>query len=358
MTIEITAISKPNEIRIFNALPKVIYRKSFIAPSLPQYSHTNRQFMEQLFSRVEAQPFLAYQRGRPVGRIVASIHHAYPNQETGFFGYFESLPDPAIAAALLQTAKQWLTEKGKSTLIGPIDLTPHERLGLLFEGFSGRHLPGMPYNPPYYITLLTRCGLQEEMILRAYHCDTQQKLPDKLCRVAARAWRGTQQLRLREIDFQNLPGEGEILSRLHNQSFVDTWGFVPLSAEEGASIWKKLRGICDPSLILIAELEGEPAGICLIIHPMARKAFFSRALGHSRARLAILAVSPQYRLRGIEAALISECFQRARDKGISVLELSQIAENNAMMHHIIRTLGNVPSDRSYTVYQAAINDAI
>ncbi|MCG9966502.1 GNAT family N-acetyltransferase [Pelotomaculum terephthalicicum JT] len=355
MTVEVIAISEPDEMRVFNTFPRVIYRGFFSAPSYPPLKHLSCEFMDPLFSRVTAQPFLAVRNGHPVGRIAASIHKAYPVKKTGFFGYFESLNDQTVTAALVKTATRWLSDNGMSRVIGPVDLTPHERLGLLVEGFTGHHHPGMPYNPPYYANLLTGCGFKNEINLFAYFYNLRRPLPDKLLQVANRAAGRIKNLRLREVNFNDIDNEGKIFSHIHNGSMNNGWGFVPLSASEGSAIWRKLHGACERGMVLIAEINGEPAGICLAIYPIIKQslpALFSRP----SLRLAVLAVLPEHRLKGLEAALILEFIRRARGKGISTIELSQVAENNLMMNHIIKRLGNNQNERTYRVYQAQTDE--
>lgn len=354
MTVEVIAVSEQNELKAFNAFPRAIYHNLFHAPSFPRFELSSHKFINPLFRRVSAQPFLAIKDGYPAGRIAVSINHAYPGGDTGFFGYYESINDIQVTKALIQAASRWLTINGISRIIGPVDLTPHERLGLLTEGFKGHHHAGMPYNPPYYANLLTGCGLRKEINLFAYYYDLRRPLPEKLVRVAGRATLRIKQLSLREIKFNDLAGEGRMLAQIHNGSMSEGWGFVPLTAAEGAAIWQRLSGYCEPSLILIAEINGSPAGLCLVIYP-AVKPLLSEISSRSFLRLAVLAVLPQYRLKGLEAVLISECIRRARNKGISVMELSQVAENNRMMNQIIQRLGNVKYNRIYSIYQAGTN---
>ncbi|MDD3652967.1 MAG: GNAT family N-acetyltransferase [Desulfotomaculaceae bacterium] len=301
-----------------------------------------------LFQAVDAQPFLAFRNGRPVGRIAVAINYHYSSKGTGFFGYFECLNDPKAAAAMFQAATQWLSDRGFNRMIGPIDLTPHERLGLLTKGFTGFHLPGMPYNPPYYLNLIEQFGMNNEVDLFAYKYDLGNPFPDRLVRVANRAVL-TKNLLLRKINFNDLVNEGEVFSKIHNGSMDTVWGFVPLTPGEGSAIWRKIKYFCDPSLIIIAEIDGKPAGLCLIISSTP-KTFFPN-INKLMARLAVLAVLPQYRFKGLEAAMILECVKRARNRGISTLELSQIAENNSMMNRIVQSMSGIRRDRIYRIYK-------
>lgn len=345
MAVEVIGVSTPKEMQVFNAFPRKLYGDFYRAPLFPVIDKSSPRG-DPLFSRVEAQPFLAIRNGYAVGRIAAGLHQSLAG-EAGFFGFFESPDDPAIAAALFKEAARWLAARGAKKMIGPVDLSPHERLGLLVKGFGGPPRPGMPYNPPYYSKLLEQCGLETEISLRAYHFDLRRPWPDRLFRVAARAGRNPE-FRIRRIDFNDPAGEGEVFSLIHNSSMGEIWGFVPLSPEEASSIWLKLRRGVDPDLILVAEFAGKPAGLCLALNPVSRAPFLPV---RSNARLAVLAVLPQYRFKGLEAALILECARRALRKGTADMELSLVAENNTMMNKIIQSMEGVKISRVYKVYK-------
>ncbi|TEB17181.1 hypothetical protein Psfp_00685 [Pelotomaculum sp. FP] len=354
MAVEVVAVSGPEELQVFNAFPGSVYHGFYTAPSFPIIDPANPR-RDRLFARVEAQPFLAVHRGYAAGRIAAGVHTEGRLRSTGYFGYFEALPDPAVAAALIESASAWLAGRGVKVMTGPVDLTPHERVGLLVEGFRGFHLPGMPYNPPYYQDLFKASGLELEMNLLAYHYDLRKSLPERLVRVASRAM-NNHSLSIRELDFNNLTAEGETFSCLHNGSMPGIWGFAPLSPEEGAAIWRRLKGFYDPGLILIAEVDGKPAGLCLTLLALRRNTGMALA-GPGAARLAVLAVLPPFRFKGLEAALILECIRRAGRRGVMRFELSQIAESNRMMNKIIQNMGQARKGRVYRVYRRTFLDS-
>ncbi len=355
MVVKVVEVSSQKAIQVFNAFPRVIYQGIYIAPFFPVLERSSIHY-DPLFAEVEAQPFLALKNGRAVGRIAAGIHHGLPDNNTGYFGYFESLNDPTVAAALLKAAADWLAARGKNRMTGPVELSPHERLGLLVEGFGGYHHPSVPYNPSYYAGLLDRCGLETEVNLYAYHYDLRRPVPVKLARVAARAGR-MQGFCLRQINFNDPVGEGEIFSRIHNGSMSELWGFVSLSPQEGAAIWQKLRTFYDPDLILIAEISGEPVGLCLALCPATRsRSLLSGLPGRLNVRLAVLAVLPRYRFKGLESALILELSQRVRHKGIPCIECSLVAENNFMMNRIIQSMEGVSKNRIYRVCKCNTDD--
>ncbi len=351
MTLEVIEVSSQNEMKVFNAFPGIIYRDRYKAPTFPVLESNHLQY-DRLFERVEAQPFLAVKERRAVGRVAAAVHVSLSRDKIGFFGYFESVNEPGIAAALLNRAACWLSERGVEKMLGPVDLSPHERLGLLVGGFAGYHNPGMPYNPSYYQTLLEQCPMGAEIDLYAYHYDLRKPWPKKLVLVAERCARN-RQFKMRSFNPGDLFSEGELLAEIHNGSMDGIWGFTPLSPTEGAAIWKKLIGYFDPRLVLVAEINGQPAGLCLTLCPAGRRPFWGLP-EQVNARLAVLAVLPQYRFQGLEAALILECFRRALRLGVITIEFSLVAENNVMMNRIIQRLGALEKNRIYRVYRRQI----
>lgn len=352
MAVDVIKVLTQRAMQSFNNFPRNIYGNLYRAPAFPVLERSSPYF-DKTFSRIEAQPLLAVKNGYVVGRIAACVNHTVPDSGSGYFGYFESINDTAAAGALIEAAGSWLAARGRIRMTGPVDLTPHERLGLLTGGFGGYHYPGMPYNPPYYSSLLVQAGLDVEVTLYSYHYDLRKQLPERLVRVAARAGR-TRGMEIRSLNFNDPGGEGEVFSRIHNGSMNEIWGFAELSPEEGAAIWQKLKGRCDPELILVAEVDGKPAGLCLLLYPV-RQSSFSDPAGCFNARLAVLSVLPRYRLKGLEAALIHESVRRARARGITALELSLVAENNSMMNRIIQSLQGVIRSRTYSVYKLDVD---
>jgi hypothetical protein len=76
------------------------------------------------FHHAEAACFLARKNGETVGRIAAIIdrnHIKIHNEQAGFFGYFECLPDCAVARELLDAAAEWLKERGIEIMRGPMN---------------------------------------------------------------------------------------------------------------------------------------------------------------------------------------------------------------------------------------------
>ena len=104
------------------------------------------------FQHSEAACFLARRNGDIVGRIAAIIDRNYiniHNEQAGFFGYFECLPDCAVARELLDAAAGWLKERHIEIMRGPVNPSTNDECGFLLEGFDSPPMIMMTYTPAY-----------------------------------------------------------------------------------------------------------------------------------------------------------------------------------------------------------------
>jgi len=91
------------------------------------------------FERAEVAIWTAWKNGRLAGRCTAQIdreHLRVWKDDTGFFGFFDTIDDVDVARALIETAAQWLRERGMKKMRGPLSLYINEQVGVLVEGFD------------------------------------------------------------------------------------------------------------------------------------------------------------------------------------------------------------------------------
>ncbi|MGO9440091.1 MAG: hypothetical protein ACLPXM_06070, partial [Terriglobales bacterium] len=115
--IEVSTAEGKSGLKQFVELPYRLYRNE------PHWVPPLRIAVKELLDRekhpfyrdAEAELFLARRDGEVVGRIAAVLdkaHNRFHNEEAGFFGFFESIDDQAVAKALLDRAWQWLQQRG------------------------------------------------------------------------------------------------------------------------------------------------------------------------------------------------------------------------------------------------------
>ena len=86
---------------------------------------------------------------RPHRRRVDRYNNEHHDEQVGFFGFYEAVDDPALAAALLGTARDWIAGRGMTIMRGPGCFTSnHDWYGLQVDGPFDRPVIGMPYNHP------------------------------------------------------------------------------------------------------------------------------------------------------------------------------------------------------------------
>src|SRR5205807_4278159 len=98
----------------------------------------------------------------------------------GLFGFFEAERDQAVAGALFQAAEDWLRQRGRDRMLGPLDFSTNHECGLLIEGHE--LLPQILENwhHPYYRELFDSQGLVKAMDLYKWEimsADRDQMLP-------------------------------------------------------------------------------------------------------------------------------------------------------------------------------------
>ena len=331
------------------------------------------------YEHAEVQLFLAMRGEEVVGTISAHINHRHNEvwqDKVGFFGLFEVVEDYAVAEALLNTAADWLRERGMEAIRGPESFSQNEEVGLLVDGFDVPPVLLMTYNPRYYQEFVERAGFEKAQDLYAWDIATSifdldvQRLPRKFLRVAEQA-KKRENLAVRNVDMKRFDEEVELVKVVYNLAWEQNWGFVSLTDHELDHMAAEMKPILDPDLVFIAELDGKPAGMILglpdvyqaLLKAKPQPNYWSlpltlgKFLWHQREvsnfRLWALGVVPEYRALGIDALLIVEAARSAFAKGYQRCEMSWILESNDMMNRIIERLGGEVY-KTYRIYEKPV----
>ena len=216
------------------------------------------------YARNSIQTFLAY-RGREVcGRIAAILnqgHNVHYNERRGFFGFFDCVDDQEAANGLFDAVRRWFAEQGIHQLRGPTNPSLNYELGLLIDGFDSPPTFMMTYNPPYYARLVENYGFRKTQDLYAFwgHVDMLPKIAEKLAPVAEQIIE-RYNVKLRPMDTSHFQQDVEMFLSIYNRSLVNTWGFVPMSADEVRHLAAGLKHIIVPEMAIAAEIDGRVVG--------------------------------------------------------------------------------------------------
>jgi len=226
------------------------------------------------FSHAEAQLFLAERDGKPVGRISAHIDflalEMAPEQGfgpgTGFWGLFEA-EDENVAKALINTAEQWLRNKGMTRALGPVSLSIWEEPGLLTLGYDHPPMVLMGHHLPQYRGWIENAGYSVAKRLVTYDLDVTHPFPPIVNKIVEMGERNPR-IKIRNIDKAKFADEAKIILAILNDAWSDNWGFVPLTQPEIDDVGKKLKPLVFEDLIRIAELDGEPVAFMIALPDM------------------------------------------------------------------------------------------
>jgi len=218
------------------------------------------------FEHARAQFWLAERGGKVVGRISAQVDvlvQEHMEKGLGQWGMFEAL-DGEAAAALIETAENWLKQQGMTRALGPISLSIWDEPGLEIEGFDEPPTAMMGHHRPEYQGWVETAGYGKAKDLLTYEVDITHWSDPKIDRLIALGERNPR-IRIREIDKSKFAEESRLILNLLNEAWSHNWGYVPLTEAEIAYAAKKLKPIIFNELVRVAELDGEPVAFMLTI---------------------------------------------------------------------------------------------
>lgn len=326
-------------------------------PPLPRLILKQKLRKHPFHKHSDVQYFVAERGDEVVGRIAAIQNRRYNEfhgDRVGFFGLFESVDDPAVAAALLDAAAGWLRGRGLEVMRGPMSFSTNEEIqspGVLVEGFDTPPVMAMTHNPTYYPALMEAAGMEKSKDLLAFWIIPN--IPDRLQRGVQRLME-KEDFTLRPVRMKELKAEIARVFEVYNSAWERNWGFVPMTEDEFNYVAGDFKQIVDPDLCLIAEKNGEPIGFGLTL-PDINQAFkhlrdgrlfplgLLKLLYHQRkirtTRIITLGMKPGYQTSGIGAAIYTETMRVGMRKGYLAGEASWILEDNILMVRPIENLG-------------------
>ncbi|MEU9305512.1 N-acetyltransferase [Streptomyces sp. NPDC048269] len=356
----------------FLDLPYRLYRKEpyWVPPLRSDQRRLVDRRANPFFDYGDVRLFLARRSGRAVGRIAAVTnprHNASRGARCGFFGLFAAEDDEDVARALVSAACDALRAEGLETVLGPVNLTVHDELGVLLDAYDRWPAIGMPYNPASHPRLLEACGLTKAVDLLAWELPTtvhEKPVVGRLADLAA----AREGLRLRPVDLNDFDGEARRMLALYNDVWDRNWGFSPMTEREFFAQARRLRPFLIPELTVFAELHGEPVGFALVLPDLAPAQAaaggrlhtwgvpigllrFLRARRRTDAlRIVALGVREEHRNSPIAMLLGAHISRTGARLGYRTAEASWVLETNTIAAGSLQYLGGQVT-KTYRLYQ-------
>ena len=366
--IEVAAVDSKKALNEFIELPYTLYRNHphWVPPLRMAVRELLDRAKHPYYANADAEFFLARRNGEVVGRIAAILdnpRYQAPREKGGYFGFFESRDDVAVAEALLMRARRWVSERGAPWMRGPVSPSTNYECGVLVEGFDLDPMIMMTYNYPYYPELLERVGLRKAKDMLAYLSNSHAIELKKIDRAANRAL-STSGVSVRPIDMKNFSREVTRIWDVYCQAWSQNWGFIPMSREEFFVMGKEMKQILKPELVLIGEVQGQIVGFALALPDMNQalkqaggnlfptgllKILYYQRLVRS-VRVLALGVTEPYRTSGLPAAFYANLVRNAQKLGYGDCEMSWILEDNVLMNRSLAVMG-AKRYKTYRIYE-------
>jgi hypothetical protein len=313
------------------------------------------------FEHGEGTTFTAYKDGRCVGRITAQLDHGHLDRykdQTGFFGFLDTIDDPEVTGDLLAAAEAWLKAKGMKKIRGPLSLNINEELGVLVDGFETPPYFLMPHHRPYQSGLIEKAGYAKEKDFYAWKytvSDLNTRTRKAHGEIAA-----LPELTSRPVSMKDMERDVEIIVDIFNDAWSDNWGFVPATKNEVRKMAQDFKLVLIPDITRIVSIDGEPAAVAValpnlneLIADLHGKLFplglpkllwRLKVKGPKSGRLFILGIRKKWRhvrkYAGLSSYLYAELNDAGRRIGMTEGELSWTLEDNGPVNAGIRLLGS------------------
>lgn len=368
----IIPVTTPAELKKFIRFPYRLYKNDpvWVPPLLSEVSKQFDRKRNPTLDHCEYVLFILEKEGEMIGRIAAFrdlIALQEWNDPVGLFGYFECVDDRDAAVSLLDAAAGWLRSRGMKFMRGPWSFVSQE-WGLVTEGFTPSPTVMGPYNPEYYINLITGYGFEKIKDLLVYYISAEEgyRIPERILTLTDDVAKRFN-IRTRHLNIHDYDNEVSRVIELSNKSLADNWGYTQVTRKEAEAIGTDLKPVIHPKGVIFAEdSNGRTVGFAIAIPDV--NSLIKDLRGHllpfgwfkvmigvphlRRYRLFALGVLPEYHGKGIDSLIYRALYEALYTPDIW-LEINYVLEDNAPMNNAIIKLDAKPL-RRYRIYQKSI----
>lgn len=354
--VEIKKISPTRkELKEFTRFHIDLYKDNpyFVPPLITDDINTLTPSKNPAFDFCEAEYFMAYRDGKPVGRIAAIINHQV-NESTGHkaarFGFVDFIDDEEVSEALLRTVEEWGRSKGMEKVIGPLSFTDLDKEGCLIEGFDELSTMATIYNYPYYSKHFEKHGYEKESDWVEFLMEVPDAVPEKHLRIAEIVKKKFGLNVVKYTSRRKIKKDyGRALFHLINDAYKDLYQFSKLSDRQIEKYIDEYLGLLDLDLVtIITDSEGKIVGVGISMPSMSRALQKSRGKmfptgwwhllkglkgKNDRVDLLLVAVKPEYQAKGVNALLFVDLIPHYIKKGYKWAESNPEMETNSKVQN-------------------------
>ena len=321
----------------------------FVPPLVVDEINTLSPEKNPAFEFCQAQSFMAYRDGKPVGRItviINDIENQRTERKSMRFGFVDFIDDPEVVDALFDAACQWGRQRGMTSIVGPLGFSDMDHEGMLTDGFDQTGTMATIYNYPYYPAHMQRMGFEKDAEWVEFRVTVPDEIPEKHKRIAQLV-QTRNNLRIKKYTSRKKIKEeyGVALFELINEAYDKLYGYCPLSPRQIQYYIDIYLGILNLDLVtLVVDADDKLVAVGISIQS------FSKALQKSRGKLLplgwwhlakalrgksdtvdllLIAVKPEYQNKGVNALLFADLIPYYRKYGFKHAESNPELLDNA-----------------------------
>jgi hypothetical protein len=366
---EIIAVNTAAQAQSFLDMVQLIYQNDpvYVRPLDIEINNIFNPLTNNFHQHGEAARWILKDGDNIIGRVAAFINEkkAYTfDQPTGGMGFFECINDATAANLLMDTARNWLQDRGMQAMDGPINFGENDNFwGLLVQGFTHPAV-GMNYNPDYYQSLFESYGFKMYFEQVSNHMDAHKPLPERFAKIADWVSKKTG-YSFEHLKLNNLSKYSQDFQNIYNDAWRFHENFSPMSNETVLESLEKMKAFMDERFIWFAYVDGDPAAFVITIPDVNQlikymngktnwfaklKFAYYRMIGKmDRLRVVIMGVKPAYQKSGLESALIMKSIEMIRKTNqYKEIELSWVGDFNPKMRALHESVGAVLAKTHYT----------
>ena len=354
MAITIKKVETKSELKQFIRLNYEMYKDNpYSVPDLLEdMLATFDKKKNGAFEFCEADYFMAYKDGKPVGRVAAIINKKANetwNTKNVRFGWIDFIDDPEVSDALIKTVEAWGKERGMTHIQGPLGFTDFDAEGMLIEGFDQLSTMSTTYNYPYYPKHMERMGFEKEadwVEMKLYMPEDGQ-VPDKHRRISEMIMKRYNLRILRYSSRKKARQDyGKAIFELMNEAYAPLYGFSALSPRQIQQYIDTYLPIINLQMLtLIVDAENKLVGVGISMPSL------SEALQKAKGKLfpfgwwhlakvlylqhygkwldlLLVAVKPEYQNKGVNALLFYDLIPAYAKLGFTYAESNPELEMN------------------------------
>ncbi|MHB8071767.1 MAG: GNAT family N-acetyltransferase [Candidatus Cryosericum sp.] len=310
-------------------------------------------------------------RGRVTGRIAVLVDTKLSSAKGvryGAFTLFDVVDEWEQAKTLLDAGTAWLRRRGTDVVKGPVSPTNGDDYhGMLAANFDDAPMMYTNYNHAYYNTFMLRYGFTVDIRLGAWRFDVcaVDDRREKLLQMAMKRYR----YHVDNADMGNLEGMARDIKRVLDEAMPAEWAdLAPPSVEDVRIMVRDMKKFVRPEMVAIARTdEGRPIGFVASspdynqvfrrmngrLFPFGWLTFLLYRGRIDSGRALVMFVVPDYRSKGVPAAMFSKLFAWGRTHGYRVAEGSLIGEENVRSWREIEGAGGVRY-KTWYLYQMVL----